>query len=165
LHDPQTILAPYVREGMTVLEPGPGMGFFTLDLARLVGSAGRVVVVDLQSEMLNVLQRRVAKAGLQARVQARLCQAGGLGLADLNDSVHFVLAFAMVHEVPSARSFFAEMFAALRPGGTLLLAEPRGHVTSADFQEEVKAGAEAGFTVSSGPSIRRSHAALLRKPD
>ena len=43
LHDPAKILAPYVREGMTVLEPGPGMGFFTLDLARRVGASGRVV--------------------------------------------------------------------------------------------------------------------------
>jgi len=35
--DPAQILAPYVREGMTVLEPGPGMGFFTLELAMRVG--------------------------------------------------------------------------------------------------------------------------------
>ena len=26
--DPIKILSPYVREGMIVLEPGPGMGFF-----------------------------------------------------------------------------------------------------------------------------------------
>ena len=32
--NPESLLAPYVREGMTVLEPGPGMGFFTLPLAR-----------------------------------------------------------------------------------------------------------------------------------
>jgi len=31
--DPGRILAPYVRGGMAVLEPGPGMGFFTLKLA------------------------------------------------------------------------------------------------------------------------------------
>ncbi len=31
---------PYVHEGMTVLEPGPGMGLFTLDLARFVGASG-----------------------------------------------------------------------------------------------------------------------------
>ncbi len=35
--NPAQILRPYVREGMTVLEPGPGMVFFTLELARLVG--------------------------------------------------------------------------------------------------------------------------------
>jgi tRNA A58 N-methylase Trm61 len=33
---------------MTVLEPGPGMGFFTLDRARLVGLTGRVVAIELQ---------------------------------------------------------------------------------------------------------------------
>jgi hypothetical protein len=27
--DPVKILFPYVGEGMTLLEPGPGMGFFT----------------------------------------------------------------------------------------------------------------------------------------
>ena len=25
--DPHQILAPYIKEGMTVLEPGPGMGY------------------------------------------------------------------------------------------------------------------------------------------
>ena len=32
MQDPAKILAPHVREGMIVLEPGPGMGFFTLEL-------------------------------------------------------------------------------------------------------------------------------------
>jgi SAM-dependent methyltransferase len=56
--DPRKILAPFVREGMTVLEPGPGMGFFTLELARLVGPSGRVVALDVQSKMLDRLKRR-----------------------------------------------------------------------------------------------------------
>jgi hypothetical protein len=43
-YDPAALLAPYVRTGMTVLEPGPGMGFFTLELARRVGPSGRVVL-------------------------------------------------------------------------------------------------------------------------
>jgi hypothetical protein len=32
--DPVKILSPYVGEGMTVLEPGPAMGFFTPFLSR-----------------------------------------------------------------------------------------------------------------------------------
>jgi hypothetical protein len=39
LENPTKLLAPYVQQGMTVLEPGPGMGFFTLEPARLVGQA------------------------------------------------------------------------------------------------------------------------------
>src|ERR1022692_3696772 len=54
---PAKILAPYVCEGMTVLEPGPGMGFFTLELARRVGASGRVVAVDIQPRMLDRLKR------------------------------------------------------------------------------------------------------------
>src|SRR5713226_6618958 len=59
--NPTNILSPHVREGMTVLEPGPGMGFFTLELARLVGSSGRVIAVEIQPKMLVRLKRRAAK--------------------------------------------------------------------------------------------------------
>jgi SAM-dependent methyltransferase len=68
LEDPEEILADYVRKGMTVLEPGPGMGFFTTELARRVGESGRVIAVDLQPRMLNGLKRRLQKAGLADRV-------------------------------------------------------------------------------------------------
>ena len=64
VHDPAAILPPFVTAGMTVLEPGPGMGFFTLELARLVGPRGKVVAVDVQPRMLSGLRRRAAKAGL-----------------------------------------------------------------------------------------------------
>ena len=64
VQDPAAILAPHVREGMTVLEPGCGMGFFSLPLARLVGPGGRVVCVDLQRKMIEGLRRRAKRAGL-----------------------------------------------------------------------------------------------------
>ncbi len=46
--DPTEIVRPYAGEGMTVLDVGCGMGFFSLPMARLVGDRGRVVCVDLQ---------------------------------------------------------------------------------------------------------------------
>ena len=58
MRDPTRILAPRIREGMTILEPGPGMGFFTLAMARLAGPSGRVVAVDIQPRMLAALERR-----------------------------------------------------------------------------------------------------------
>ena len=55
MHNPARILAPFVRTGMTVFEPGPGMGFFTFELARLVGPTGRVSAVDVQPKMIEAL--------------------------------------------------------------------------------------------------------------
>ena len=49
-----------------------------------------------------------------------------------------MLAFAMVHEMPSAEAFFREARAALKPGGLMLLAEPAGHVKPEGFQIELE---------------------------
>jgi SAM-dependent methyltransferase len=163
LQDPEKLLAPYVHEGMTVLEPGPGMGFFTLPLARRVGASGRVVAVDIQPRMIAGLKRRVARAGLLSRVDARVVAAHSMGLADLAGAVDFTLAMALVHELPAVEPFFAEVAAASKPGAGLLFVEPSGHVKAADFETELQTAAKAGFELTDRPSVRRSHAALLKK--
>jgi SAM-dependent methyltransferase len=161
--DPQAILEPHVTEGMTVLEPGPGMGFFTLDLARLAGPTGRVVAVDVQPEMLLRLRRRAERGGLGSRIETRLAGESGLGVGDLARQVGFVLAFAMVHELPEGHPFFAEVAQALAPGGRLLLAEPRGHVSEEEFLATLAAAHRAGLEVIARPAIRRSRTALLAR--
>ena len=161
--DPSKILPPYVGAGMTVLEPGPGMGFFTLELARLAGPAGRVVAVDIQARMLASLKRRLRRAGLEERVDMRLASKESLGLGDLAGGVDFALAFYMVHEAPAADRFFAEVAATLKPGGCVLLAEPAGHVKPIDFENELRMAAQAGLEAVERPVIRRSIAAVLRK--
>ncbi len=161
--DPHKLLAPYVREGMTVLEPGPGMGYFTVELARLVGPAGRVIAVDIQPKMLNGLRRRAAKAGLLDRIDVRTATPDSMGLEDLAGAADFTVAFAVVHEMPAAESFFHQVAAASRIGAQLLLAEPSGHVNPAEFDAELQAAAAAGFVVADRPSVRRSRAALLAK--
>jgi cyclopropane fatty-acyl-phospholipid synthase-like methyltransferase len=164
LQDPVAIIKPYVREGMTVLEPGPGMGFFTLEMARQVGASGRVVAVDVQPRMIAGLKRRLAKAGLLERTDARLVSSDSMGLHDLLGKVDSALAMAVVHEMPSSARFFIEVAQALKPGGTLLLAEPSGHVTKAAFETELQDAAAAGLEVTARPAIPRSQAALLKKP-
>ena len=161
--DPHTILAPFVTAGMTALEPGPGMGFFTLELARLVGPTGRVVAVDLQPEMLAALQRRARRRGLLDRIETRQATAEGMGIADLAGRTDFALVFAMVHEVPDRDRFFAEVSAALKAGSRVLLAEPRGPVSDALFSEFLDLAAAHGLAASSRPTISSSRAAVLVK--
>ncbi|MGD0696960.1 MAG: class I SAM-dependent methyltransferase [Terriglobia bacterium] len=163
LSDPAKLLSPYVREGMTVLEPGPGMGFFTLEFARLVGPSGRVVAVDVQPKMLAALKRRAVKAGLMERLDARLAEPDSMGVKDLKGQVDFAMAFAVVHEIPAPDRFFSEVAEALKAGALFLFAEPKGHVKSEMFDRELKAAAQVGFEVTDHPAIRRSRTALLKK--
>ncbi|HSU04951.1 MAG TPA: methyltransferase domain-containing protein [Acetobacteraceae bacterium] len=164
--DPAAVLAPYVRAGMTVLEPGPGMGFFTLELARKVGATGRVIAVDVQSRMISGLRRRATKAGLSGRIDARVAEPDTLGVDDLANQVDFVFAFAVVHEMPSAAGFFAQAAWTMKPGSLLLLAEPAGHVDQTIFDAELAAARAVSLTVQDRPAIRRSIAVALRKdPD
>jgi SAM-dependent methyltransferase len=161
VHDPVRILAPHVREGMTVLEPGPGVGFFTLELARRVGPAGRVIAVDVQPRMLAGLRRRAERAGLGERIVTRLAAKDSLGTADLAGAVDLVLAFAVVHEVPDAARFFTEIRETLAPGGKVLVAEPSGHVRPVEFEASLAAAARAGLRREPGPAIARSRTAVL----
>ncbi len=161
LQDPGAIVGPFVSEGMTVLEPGPGMGFFTLELARRVGQKGRVIAVELQPQMLEGLKKRAAKAGLANRIDARLCHDNSLGIEDQTARVDFALAFAMVHEVPHPSVLLGEISRALKPGGKLLFAEPAGHVRPEAFQANLQQATEAGLAVETGPAIRRFQAVVL----
>ena len=161
--DPAQIVKPYVREGMTIFEPGPGMGFFTLELARRAGPSGKVIAADLQPRMIIGLRRRAAKAGLLGRIDTRVVTTDSLSLGDLAGQVDFTLAFAVVHEMPSAARFFNEAAIVSKPGASLLLAEPSGHVKPKEFEAELEDARQAGFIVTERPSIPRSHAALLRK--
>lgn len=159
--DPYRILSPYVREGNVVLEVGPAMGFFSLPMAVMSGETGRIVCVDLQQGMLDRLRIRARKAGLSRRIETRVCAPDSLGVADLAATVDFALAFAMVHEVPNPPRLFREVADALKPGGRLLVAEPKGHVDQADFDRTLDEARRNGFEVADRPAIRASHAAVL----
>jgi cyclopropane fatty-acyl-phospholipid synthase-like methyltransferase len=162
-HTAESVLSPHVKAGMTVLEPGPGMGFFTLEAARLVGPSGRVIAVDLQPRMLEVLRRRVQRAGLLDRLETRLAEERDLRIQDLKGNVDFALVLAMAHEVPEPSRFFAQVSAALKPGGRMLLSEPAWHVAEKHFASLRAQAQEAGLQTESLPVIRFNRSVLLVK--
>ena len=161
--NPDRILGPHVRPGMTVLEIGPAMGFFTLPLARMVGPRGKVVCVDVQEAMLRSLHKRAVKAGIADRIVPRLCPPASLGVDDYAGRIDFALAFAVVHEVPNPTGLFTEVARALKAGARFLVAEPRGHVTADGFAQTLALARAQGLDLADRPRIALSHAALLVK--
>jgi ubiquinone/menaquinone biosynthesis C-methylase UbiE len=158
--DPERILRGLVAAGDTAIDLGCGPGFFTLPLARMVGEKGTVIAVDLQPAMLERLRLRAERAGLAARIRLHRCMADALGLSAEAD---FALAFYMLHKAPSAETFLEQAHGTLRPGGKLLLVEPRGHVSAADFEGSVALAAKAGMKVLSEPRLAFSRGVLLER--
>jgi ubiquinone/menaquinone biosynthesis C-methylase UbiE len=163
IHNPKKILSPYVKEGMRALDIGSGMGFFSLPMAAMVGEKGCVICVDLQDKMLLGLARRAQKAGLAHRIECRRAQDNSIMVPDLDGTVDFALAFAMVHEVPDKDRLFREMAAAVKQGGKLLIVEPRGHVSADAFESTLGIAAQYGFSVVERPRIAFSRSAALEK--
>ena len=163
LQNPDKILKPYVEPGMTVLDIGPGMGFFTLELARYVGTGGKVVAIDLQERMIKALDKRAARAGLGDRIDSRICGSERLGVDDLAGSIDLAVAFYVVHEVPDARSLCREVHSLLTDTGRFYIVEPAGRVSESEFDETLDMARETGFTLVERPEIRKSRAALLEK--
>jgi ubiquinone/menaquinone biosynthesis C-methylase UbiE len=177
LQNPYKILAPYVRPGMMVLDVGSAMGFFSLPLAEMVGSGGKVVCVDVQPKMLQVLRRRAAEAGLADRIETHVSSEDAIGLQGRDASFDFALAFTMMHEVGNQANFLREICQMLKPGAALLLTEPIKHVSRPEFDRTISLARQAGFVITDQgpqthnsafgspiPPIRLSHTVLLQKP-
>jgi 2-polyprenyl-3-methyl-5-hydroxy-6-metoxy-1,4-benzoquinol methylase len=161
--NPKKILGQHVTDGMTALDIGCAMGFFSLPLAEMVGVQGKVICIDLQERMIKGLEKRARKGGLSERIEPRLCSKDSLGLEGFTGTIDFALAFAVVHEVPDAGSFFSEIYEAIKPDGKFLVAEPKGHVSENDFDATVSLAKQKGFKVVNRSRTFSGRSALFQK--
>jgi len=158
--NPRKILGPYIREGMTVLDFGCGPGYFTVDMAKMVGKAGRVIAVDLQEGMLQKLKDKIQGTELEESITLHRSEVNKIGLSE---HVDFALAFYVIHEISSLQKFFKELASIVKPGGQVLIVEPPFHVSKVAFQETINWAKEAGFKPDSGPKIFLNKTLLLKK--
>ncbi|MBI5205401.1 MAG: class I SAM-dependent methyltransferase [Nitrospirae bacterium] len=160
LQNPRKILGPYIEEGMTVLDIGCGPGFFSIDLAQMVGKSGRVIASDLQEGMLQKLRAKIQGTELEERITLHKSEENKIGVSA---NVDFVLAFYLVHEVPNQEQFFNEIASILKPNGQVFMAEPLFHVSKTAFEETLRKARDAGFTAVEGPKVFLSRTAILKK--
>lgn len=152
-------MSPYLSGGMRALDIGPGMGFFTLPMARIVGPSSTVVALDIQEQMLCRLRSRAERSGV-ANIVTRCYGGRDFGL---DGGFDFILLFWMLHEVSDAEAFCAELKAACKPGGTLLVAEPYVHVDGRAFRRSMDMLRAHGFEEFDSPRIGFSRARALRR--
>ncbi len=161
LEDPRATLGSLVMPGQTVLEVGPGYGFYTLPVAELV-QHGRVVCADVHPQMLDEVRRRARRRGLESRIELRRVHDADLG-DDLNGAVDLVLALNVVHEATSPARLISSMARALRPGGRLLLIEPRGHCPEDLYAAELRWAEAKGLRIVEEGRTRSISRAVLER--
>jgi ubiquinone/menaquinone biosynthesis C-methylase UbiE len=157
-HDPVEILSPYLHKDDKAIDIGPGMGYFTIPLAQMVGSTGRVTAIDIQPKMFSALMERAKKKGVAEIIKTHLASPESIGIHEKAD---FILAFWMVHEVPDQRRFLSEIRDLMKPEGLFLMVEPVIHVSMKNFSCTIETANELGLLIKESPKIRMSRSALF----
>ena len=160
LQNPQKILSPYVKEAMKVLDVGCGPGFFSVELAKIVGNDGKVYSVDLQEGMLQKLWNKIRGTSLEKIIQPIKCERDEIVIPE---KVDFILAFYMVHEVPNKDKFFSTLKSILNKNGEFLIVEPKlFHVSKKEFASTISKAEAVGFKAAEGPKLPFSFSSILR---
>jgi len=163
LENPEKILGPYIKPGMKIIDYGSAMGYFSLPMARMTGSGGKVYCVDIQEKMLDKLKKRAENAGLEKIIEPVLLNGEVTLHETFKNKIDFAMLYAVAHEVPDQQELFITLCAVLKTGGQLLFAEPKGHVSTDAFNNSLKLAEKAGFKQNMSMKSRKGHAVLLEK--
>jgi ubiquinone/menaquinone biosynthesis C-methylase UbiE len=141
------VLSP--SAGERVLEIGPGVGYYTLDMAEWVGPDGRVEIFDLQQEFLDHTLGRAAERGLENILPT---QGDATALAYEDDSMDAVVLTAVLGEIPDPVAALGEIQRVLKPGGRLIVGELFGdpHFTTLAALKRQSAAAGLAYHDHSG---------------
>ncbi len=157
--NPQKILAPYIKEGMKVLDVGCGPGFFSIEIAKMVGVKGKVFAVDMQEGMLQKVKNKIYGSPLEEIITLIKCEQDKI---NVKEKVDFILAFYMVHEVPGKENFFRTLKELLETNGKILIVEPKFfHVSKTEFDITISKAEKAGLQAATGPKLPFSFSAIL----
>lgn len=111
-----------LKRGDVVCDMGCGNGFYAIQMAQLIGKRGRVIGVDVQSEMLELLRTRMENAGVD-NITPVLGSYHDPRLPD--ESCDLILMVDVYHEFSYPEVMLAAMRKALKPKGRIALVEYR----------------------------------------
>lgn len=151
-----------LKEHHNVLEIGPGPGYFSTHVAKKLTN-GRLVLLDIQQEMLDFSRKRLEKRGIK-NVDYKLTNGNSLELeSSFFDRVFMV---TVIGEVENKDNYLKEIYRILKQDGILSISELAGDpdklglddlkslVTAYDFEVKEVFGNRLNFTVNFKKTIK-----------
>ena len=158
IQNPKKVVGEYIQKGDTVIDMGCGPGFFSIDMAKMVGEEARVIAVDLQEHMLSKVRKKARKHGTMGQMDFHQCESDIIGL---NVKADFILAYYMIHETPDSGAFLTEMGTMLKEKGRLLVVEPKFHVSQKKFETLLRKAEKSGLKALAFPKGKGGRSVLL----
>ena len=144
---------------MTVLDLGCGTGYFTLEIAKLLEKKGKVIAIDVQKGMLEILKQKLQKSELHNLIQIHNCQESTLGLTE---KVDFILAFYSFHEIKYIDNIIFEIKKILKPETKVLISEQKFHVSRYRFNTIIQKMENNGLVICEHPKIFLSRTVIMK---
>lgn len=128
-----------------VLEVGPGPGYFSTRIAKVI-PAGKLILADIQQEMLDKARKRISAKGF-SNVDYYLCDGDKFDLPDESFDVIFMVT--VIGEIENKDAYIREFFRLLKKGALLSFSESRGDPDKMTIQELKELVNDYGFKFDS----------------
>ena len=160
-----------LKKGQTVCDFGAGNGYFSLRMAsRVAGDGGKVLCVDIQPQMLELLRRR-AKARKVTNIEPILCTETDPKLPP--NSLDLLIMVDVYHEISNPVPVMAGIHKAMKKDGRVVLVEYRGedpsipikplHRTTVQQMGSELDAVGFRFVANKGDFLLRQHILIYKK--
>ena len=122
-----------LKEGMTVVDYGCGIGRYTLPVAELVGLKGKVFAVDIQPLAIKTVKEKATRHGL-TNIETILVNSYNTGIQD--SSIDIVLLIDTLHMIEDCNALFQEIYRILKQDGFIFM--DKGHLKMSRAREIVE---------------------------
>ena len=109
-----------LQPGMVIADIGAGTGYLSRRMAPLVMPGGKIIALDLQPEMVNIIQTGVNRSGLK-QIVVKLGAIDDIKLP--KNSIDMAIMVDVYHELAFPYEVMSSIMLALKPRGRLVFVE------------------------------------------